>query len=517
MVPFKHLKLGVLLSLSAVAVAVFAFAIRYFFLAEYYPHLFTQTEAAYGGDKLEERAAQARAKDDDHHSFHDEGYQDLWRYCNFLENIVIGDEAATASSEQELAKLGLKLTKVIVLIRHGARGPLRPMNSPSRPEDHKVCDLSSVKEADYSVFGRLAKQLARNAKESLKALADRLRLPADFLDFPNLDAHSDCQLARLTVLGLAQHIKLGYLLSGTYSNRLGLSLKSWKEAVAVASTEFSRTFQSAVALLYGLTSHLTVKEKRSVQEEEAKLPILGGDLNSLPRHFNLSFGAHFCGPLESSEFCGDGPFGNQCPVLEKLRDLVLDQTYDLAAHHVKPNPPNQQKRKPGAFERATWDLLSIGACHRKQTPMAPDLIAHLAQRLNSVGRALVESEHYQHSAWLKGYGFIQEPLKAILRLPDYSIPPYASRFIFEVFSSFPGEDSSKPPPAPPPRYLRLLYNGVNVTPYLVRLLPPSDETTPTSPNISLVEVERFERFVRETFSKVTGTADYGAACKGEHL
>lgn len=475
------------------------------------------------------------------YNFNDEQYLGLRKYCNFLEDITVGEEVPTVPLETH----GLKLERVIVLFRHGARGPLRPLDiNGGQEEAHKaVCDLSSV-EAGDRFFGNLASELAKKT-DTLRPLVRHLGLPADFLSLPNGEAQkkkkstgkksSSCPLARLTVLGLAQHIKLGYLLSGAYSSRLGITSANWlSERVAVTTTEFSRTFQSAVALLYGISKSKLEITAAAAASEPKTTPSADGAF--LPHRFNLSYGAHFCGPSESSHFCGFGAFG-RCPALERLRLLV--------------NHDAQDRRKPGAAERAAWDRLSFAACHRKATSVSPAEIARLSTALNRIGESLLDSAHYQHAAWLKGYGFLMEvierakeeeeednnkkaklflysghditiePLKAIFRLPDTSIPPFASRFIIEVISGNSGLTTSALNEQKVTLYLRFLYNGINVTPYLLQELvegEDDEDLTLSKPYPGgLVKVETFERFVRERFFNITGTADYKVACKGEKL
>lgn len=443
------------------------------------------------------------------YNFNDEQYLGLRKYCNFLEDITVGEEVPSVPLES----LGLKIEKAIVLFRHGARGPLRPIvdiNGQKEPTSQAICDLSSVEEDDR-FFGNLAQELVKKA-ETLRPLVRHLGLPADFLALPTGDKKStnSCPLAKLTVLGLAQHIKLGYLLSGAYSDRLSITSANWLQKVSVSTTEFSRTFQSAIALLYGFSSKLN-----TVRENDQKT----SSNSFLPHHFNLSYGAHFCGPAESSDFCGFGAFA-KCPALEKLRLLV--------------NHDDQDQRKPGAAERAAWDRLSFAACHSKSTSLSPAEIGELSDTLNRIGQSLVESSHYKHAVWLKGYGFLREvlerakeesksklflysghditiePLKAIFHLPDYSIPPFASRFIIEVISGSSDSISG-------PKYLRFVYNGLDVTPYLLQQLVEVESGDAPEKGLKLVKVDAFERFVRSRFFNVTGTEDYKVACKGENL
>lgn len=58
-----------------------------------------------------------------------------------------------------------------------------------------------------------------------------------------------CQLAQLTQQGIAQHLQIGTLLRTAYGTSLGLISP---ESVVVYSTRYRRTFQSVMALLFGL-------------------------------------------------------------------------------------------------------------------------------------------------------------------------------------------------------------------------------------------------------------------------
>lgn len=77
--------------------------------------------------------------------------------------------------------------------------------------------------------------------------------------FPLLPKH--CQLAQLTQQGIAQHLQIGTILNKAYGQELGFGspnpqrnaapLKS-PDNIVVFSTRYRRTFQSAMALLFGM-------------------------------------------------------------------------------------------------------------------------------------------------------------------------------------------------------------------------------------------------------------------------
>lgn len=79
--------------------------------------------------------------------------------------------------------------------------------------------------------------------------------PGSFHGFPLLPTHpTQCQLGQLTMQGVNQMLKLGRALKDRYSKVWTKLANITQYDIAVYSTRYRRTFQSALAFLYGLVT-----------------------------------------------------------------------------------------------------------------------------------------------------------------------------------------------------------------------------------------------------------------------
>lgn len=415
----------------------------------------------------------------------------LNKYCNFIEAIEVKDE-----SLNNLKDLGFVLEKVIILIRHGDRGPLRMVNRLKELN----CDMTPSTENRY----RTLVEVLIQSKPKL----EHLNLIDDFIDFPD----ERCKLARLTKAGLAQHVKLGHILGSTYATRLGLSGPNfnWK----VTTTRYSRTFQSALAFTYGL--------EFAIKSSFDFLKVA---------QFEYADDTFFCGYNKSSQFCTFN-----CPNIAHLRSehLPLEQIgqintlVNLLARILSPLSNSASFKSPISI----MDGISAYHCHQEALPRHSHFgsmnASHVEDVLGNIclqGSKLQSSPSYLRSSWLKVYGFLNEiihqarfgkeslllysghditiePLKAIFAIPDCEIPPYASRLIFEVYS----KNSQK--------YIQAIYNGkiFNIPPNGTENVPFSNAHSDLNVPTSLISVDNFESFIKEKFALHTGAPDFQTAC-----
>ena len=135
---------------------------------------------------------------------------------------------------------------VIILIRHGDRGPLAHVRNISTV--NCAGDLSLDTELD-NVYQNYQNFIQNASIYSRTAWAQFL---GPFHGFPMLPSNSrDCKLAQLTTFGVGQLLKLGLVLRSAYYHKLNLANSTLtSKDVVVVSTRYRRTVQSAVALLY---------------------------------------------------------------------------------------------------------------------------------------------------------------------------------------------------------------------------------------------------------------------------
>lgn len=190
--------------------------------------------------------------------------------CNPYEQIVRKDDGGILN--------GWKLHGVMMVIRYGDRGPMahvRDINSIDCSTGRQVNPLLNK----YRIF-------LSNATANVAAGHYMYTRSGPFHNFPLLPAFTKaCLLGQLTYSGVAQLLQIGELLRSVYAHQLDLlrpepqppskSINSTQMQVVYASddillfsTRYRRTFQSAMALMYGFLPErwqsLIVRESHSL-------------------------------------------------------------------------------------------------------------------------------------------------------------------------------------------------------------------------------------------------------------
>lgn len=424
------------------------------------------------------------------------------KYCNFLDDIEIKDE------QFDFEKLNLTFHKVIILIRHGDRGPLKIVKN----LDSLLCNNSyfadTVPNKDH--FTKLAKDFLNN-KENLK----NFNISADYLNFPN----DKCSIGQLTKFGITQHVKLGHLISSHYASKLKISKKILHKSIKINTTPFPRTYQSAISFLHGFYSNLNESIFHKCPE------------------FTCFYGTHFCGPSDSSEYCQV-----YCPIIDKLHEkLKVSKLMDKKSYQTLDDMVDNLKRLIAptlndsiAFKSviSVFDGLNSYFCHKEKLPCDQDTCVSVSQvrqmlaYIDYLGKQLMDSSDHFLLSWLKIYGFLHqldfsmaksnekivlfsghdvtiESLSTALGFYDGNIPPYASRVIFEVFSDINNT-----------QLFRVIYNGKDVTRHLDIC---KQNKCFTMGQHKLVDSNQFNTFCIEKFRDITKANNYTQACNSYNL
>lgn len=173
--------------------------------------------------------------------------------CNPTEVIHAGDEGGSLDS--------FKLQGVLLLVRHGDRGPmthLRGINSFD-------CDQ------DGDVLLNKYRSFVQNLTTATSTTSGLWQKLGNFHGFPLLPpTHKACLLGQLTSKGVSQMLKIGEIIRNAYMSQLNFYQKTATftpinrpsnssteatpiydpEEIIVYSTRYRRTFQSAMALMY---------------------------------------------------------------------------------------------------------------------------------------------------------------------------------------------------------------------------------------------------------------------------
>ncbi len=423
-------------------------------------------------------------------------------YCNPSSKMSLNEELNSYSS----ADGELSLMKVIVMIRHGDRGPLRPVRNLSEI----ICDPmieSDENEFRYEWF----KNFFIDAKL-------KLRKSKSFIPYSLMPMSSSCQLGHLSRFGAVQHLTLGSLLGQLYVKQLNLKPFDSTQLKAY-TTQYPRTFQSAVAFLYGFLKPTSVL-----------------DFKNFPQIFG-TVGTFFC---SSPEFCEQN-----CRKIDDLHNnLNKDKRQILESHSAVLNLLEDLKpiiainiNQSQLFQTpvAVFDGLMAYMCHKSRLPCADGncvTLEHVKQLIAYIefhGKQLATSHTFKHLNWLKIYGFLNQlvnrineveskesfllysahditivALASALDFFDGNLPPYASRVIFETYRHNLNDNM----------YLRIIYNGKDVTRFTEICKTNFSHCLPfdTKDNMHLINVNVFSDFIKEKFKSITKTSDYQKAC-----
>jgi len=190
----------------------------------------------------------------------------------------------------------LRLVGVIILVRHGQRAPMYSL--PSHRLSDLNCDLRHIHSS--RVIDRIQAADFVAAMDALQRHGNSTTDPA-WRRYGLYPSSRWCSGAQLTAAGALQMLRLGLLLRGRGYHELAS-----RAGVVVRASRYSRTIQSAAALLYGLSGQDTdlVDSARVELTRDAYLCLeqRRTPSSSLPcRCLRLSFGVGHLGASTSSQ------------------------------------------------------------------------------------------------------------------------------------------------------------------------------------------------------------------------
>lgn len=284
------------------------------------------------------------------------------------------------------------------------------------------------------------------------------------------------------------------------------------------TTSYPRTFQSAIAFLYGFLKPKSVMDFKNFPQ------ILG------------TYGTFFCG---SPEFCP------RCKKIDYLNKILSKNKRKILESHpavlkllddIKPIIANSTNASH-LFQSpvAVFDGLMAFMCHNSYLPCNDRncvTLEHVQQLITYIefhGKQLAISQIFKHLNWLKIYGFLNELIKGIIDVENkhklflYSahditivalasaldffegnLPPYASRVIIETYSHNNNNNI----------YLRIVYNGKDVTRFTEICKQKVSHCLPfnAKDKVHLINLNIFSDFIKDKFKSITKTSNYETAC-----
>jgi hypothetical protein len=348
---------------------------------------------------------------------------------------------------------------------------------------------------------------ARFVKD-LREQQDHRRRDDPFKGFPVYPMVKQCDNAQLTSYGVAQHLGLGKFLGEIYNKKLGLLKENFKPyQINLRSTKYTRTYQSALAFLYGF---LPKFQLRQLKFEPGIITFCNPKFISGGCSCRFHNVIHHNIPIEVKILGGD-------QWTEGFKDACNNLGLNVKPH-MAPN---------------IMDTLNGRFCHGAPLPCvggkpcdADTIMKGVWEIIDRNGRLQIQSDSYQKSQRLLMHPMLKEiavlmndkinlpkknrtkfvlfsghditvtALNTALGIHKGFWPPYASRIVFELYSSKGSEVKY---------YIKVLFNGKDVTKYVrfckEKLLG------------GLCPFERFLNFVQvENLQEMFGVENYGEAC-----
>ena len=362
---------------------------------------------------------------------------------------------------------GFTLRSVHIVIRHGDRSPMYKL--PNQDSPHLSCHLHST---DKSPNKDLIESFIRSVARS----GNRIPYGQKFGCYPK---QRTCMGAQLTGRGVVQHLVNGALLKDVYIRKYGLVSNNPRLGdLAVRSTDYSRTYQSALAFMHGLLPDMDL----------AKLPL------HITSHMN------FCDDRLSGVSCN-------CPFINQLKEYAKKEKLKMKSNITSYQSGAIKQEVASIYGMSTQHVPWIGGivevlmgyvCHGLALPcthlsrvrgeVASDedhciklpLIGKLWQYVDARGYIVLSGHAEQKYNLLYIYPLLREITQQLVNLSQgHQVPkitlysghditltplikvfgtydghwtPYGSRFIIETYSS---SDNTF--------YIRVLYNGVDLT------------------------------------------------------
>ncbi|XP_050426551.1 2-phosphoxylose phosphatase 1 [Adelges cooleyi] len=415
-------------------------------------------------------------------------YKKMTKICNAPETIATGVEGTIGTPNNSLTLQG-----VLILIRHGDRGPLTHVRNIAS------VDCGVTLRSEHLEYTKFLQNLYFN--QSLQFLGP-------FHGYPLFTANN-CSISQLTPVGVSQMIKLGQVLRTPYSTLFNISNS---DDIIVYSTKYRRTFQSALAFLYSILPTADLLSKVTFRESDSYSYCFEHCACQNAQRLMKKIGLTASKRLKSHRIV--------VKLLKRMHNIV----YTL---------PNSVPVDPYVLRDSVLTYVCHGAplpCHRRDCLKLGDVqdllgfidwdlkqySKHSSLRkfglLKSYGFALniamnllkMVSESKPKLVLYSGHDLTIQHLLLTLGIANHDTisPNYASRLIFEVYknntadTTYPGKDY----------FFRAIFNGKDVT----RSVSFCNDDK--SQQKRLCPIESAIRFIHDDYFGVFNASNYKQAC-----
>ncbi|KAK7094167.1 2-phosphoxylose phosphatase 1-like [Littorina saxatilis] len=372
-------------------------------------------------------------------------------YCNTPTTVELGEEGNSPD--------GYDLKSVYILIRHGDRTPITSYLDVPRPSPKHGCTMNAT-------FLQSIPDLS-NFLSDMDEQKNKQPPRSEFANWALYPQHKECSSSQLTGTGALQHLLNGLALKEKYIEQWDLFHPHFSPAdqLDIRSTLISRTYQSAMALLYAFLPRFDLSEldvrvsKNSMFCSSNVPPACCSNLNKLKQEADK--GRHKRGRKNPAWVPAMGAladvFGLKISQLPWATSLV-DMLQGHACHGLPlPCGPDGKCITPDMMDKL-WKLVVSDTQSYNKDPRFDRYsrtIIHslLLDILASMDKVIRNASPVRFTLF-SGHDLTVSPLLQAFDVHNGMWPRYATRVVFELYE----KDNSNGQ-----HYLRVLHNGKDIT------------------------------------------------------
>ncbi|KAK6176468.1 hypothetical protein SNE40_014752 [Patella caerulea] len=412
-------------------------------------------------------------------------------YCNIPKLPHTGQEGEVASV--------YKLKSVYTVMRHGDRTTLYTFPRHRNPTISCRFKSNMVAHPKINAFA-----------QTMDSFTGKQNTGSLFLNWALYPNRAVCDSSFLTPVGALQHIINGVHFNQKYVQNLKLFKEVFSpDQVKIKVTEYSRTYQSAMAFLYGFLPTFNLTE-----------------LN-----VQLTRNIFFCSEKAVGSSC-------ECPSIQHFKKLsnreVMSAKLNLTRQkHLRKEIAEVFELNVDQlpFNYAMFDILSSYACHGIKLPcnnkgkcITKDMLSGLTEYLDKSGAAYEKSPSFKKHNQLSSYPLLMDignhmisvahgktnekfvlysghdktvsPVLSVLGINPGKWVKYATRVVFELYNRHDVKDHY---------YIRILHDGKDLTSQV--------NFCKEKMSNGLCKIKHFLQFLKEDILNETRTKQFSKACK----
>ncbi len=394
------------------------------------------------------------------------------------------------------------------MIRHGDRSAMYGVAG-LKQKLKLDCTLDSVpNQANTSLLQRY--------RNDMEAIWQDLKHGSPALMFGLYPKERTCMGAQLTGLGAVQHLQNGYVHKMAYIDMHGLLKHNFNTSqILVKSTPYSRTFQSAVAFLYGFLPKFDINQVKISTGDPPNFCLTGKNKVSSCNCTALEFYDNKSRKELKKKRRTSLMYKNLQSELSDLTGIAKEKIpwvssyLDFLNGYVCHNHPLPCYGTGKCF---AWPLIgkmwkfrdvyltgleADNLSHKKYSRLyMQPLLREIAKRM---GRAAKRNDTFKFILY-SGHDMTITPLTSALGFNYGTHPPFASRITFELYQHLPSENSVQD------YFFRILFNGKDMTQNVTFCRERTNQD-------GLCSLEHFLQFVLYDNLKFFNANSYDEACR----